>query len=107
VTVRSAKEKHMAREAIRPRRCELNFGQYVILLSKNHRIEMKGFKCIVIKVKEVVHRGRRTGTEWKRIYEMIVKDRRILQVVKKSKGGGAMSIKIGDITPELTRRVGG
>jgi len=24
--VRSAKEKHMTREIIRPRRCELNFG---------------------------------------------------------------------------------
>jgi len=62
--------------------------QYVIQLSKNHRIEMKGIKCIVIKVKEVVHPGRRTGTGWKRIYEMIVKDRRILQVIKKNKGGG-------------------
>jgi len=25
-TVRSAKEKHMAREIMRPQRCELNFG---------------------------------------------------------------------------------
>jgi len=65
---------------------------------------MKGIKCIMIKIKKIVQRGRRTGTRWKRIYEMIVKDRRILQVIKKSEGGKAMSTKIGEITPELTRR---
>jgi len=75
-------------------------------VKQESQIEMKGIKCIVIKVKEVVHRGRRTRTGWKRIYEMIVKDRRILQVIKKNEDRGAMSTKIGKITPELTRRVG-
>jgi len=67
---------------------------------------MKGMKCIVIKVKEVVHRGRRTRTRWKKMYEMIVKNRRILQVIKKSEGRKAMSTKIRKIMPELTRRIG-